>query len=187
MEKDLAILIRRTRLTETSLVIHWCSRSHGIIKTVAKGARNPKGKFHGNLDLFYEAEIEIVRSRRKDGDLHILRDLAVADRRLGIRKTYARTLAAAYFVRLLEIVCERETPITPLFDLLRRGLNYLDSTDPDWKAILHFEKEATRILGLQKGPVSPIQALGDLFHRVPDQRGELRALLENLPPGEEGG
>jgi DNA repair protein RecO (recombination protein O) len=177
VEKDHAILIRRSRLTETSLIIHWCAPGLGLVKTVAKGARNPKNKFHGNLDLFYEAEIEIVRSR--SSNLHILKDLSVTNPRFGIRKTYPRTLAAAYFITLLETVCERDTPIDELFHLLKRALDYLDKDNPDWKAILHFEKELTRILGLPAGPLSPIQALGDLYHRVPSQRGELQSLLQN--------
>jgi DNA repair protein RecO (recombination protein O) len=177
LEKDNAILIRRSRLTETSLIVHWCSARHGIMKTVAKGALRPKSKFHGRLDLFFDAEIELVRSRRSD--LHILRELAVTNPRVGIRSTYSRTLAASYFVQLLETVCERETPIDDLYDLLRRAVDFLDTTDPDRKAVLHFEHELTRLLGLERPTIAPIESIRELFHRVPPSRQDL---LDALGP-----
>ncbi len=175
MEKDRAILIRRFRLTETSLIIHWCALEHGLIKTVAKGARNPRNRFYGNLDLFYEAEIEFVRSRA--GDLHTLRDLAVTAPHFGIRTSYPRTLAASYFVRLLEVTCERETSVGDLYDLFRRALGYLEANEPDSRAILHFESEMARTLGIRSGPRPPIESLRDACHRIPEQRAELFSLL----------
>ena len=33
------IIIRLTRLTDSSLIVHWFSEDHGLLKTVAKGAR----------------------------------------------------------------------------------------------------------------------------------------------------
>jgi DNA repair protein RecO (recombination protein O) len=175
LHKDHAILIRRTRLTETSLIVHWCAATHGIIKTVAKGALRPKSPFQGKLDLFFDAEIEFIRSR--SSDLHTLKELAVTNLRLGVRTRYPRTLAAAYFVQLIEIVCERDTPIDDLHSLLRRGLDYLDANDPDQKAILHFERELARAIGIEKGAHSPIEAIRALFHRIPGTRADL---LENL-------
>ena len=52
-----------------------------------------------------------------------------------IRQSYLSTLTAAYFVRWIEIVAERETPIPELADLLVRGLNYLDRSGADLKAV----------------------------------------------------
>ena len=54
--KTRGTLIRRSPLTETSLIVHWCTHDHGIVKTVAKGARRPKSLFAGKLDLFYLCE-----------------------------------------------------------------------------------------------------------------------------------
>jgi DNA repair protein RecO (recombination protein O) len=52
MDKAHGIVIRLTKLTETSLIVHWCTREAGLLKTVAKGARRPKSPFAGKLDLF---------------------------------------------------------------------------------------------------------------------------------------
>jgi DNA repair protein RecO (recombination protein O) len=180
MHKDYAILIRRTRLTETSLIIHFCTATQGIIKTVAKGALRPKSPFRGKLDLFFATEIEFIRSRKSD--LHTLKELAVTNSRLGIRRRYSRTLAASYFVQLIEIVCERDTPINDLYDLLKRGLDFLDANDPDSRAILHFERELARAIGVEKGGPSPIEAIRALFHRIPGTRTELLEMMNMKGP-----
>ena len=79
MEKSTGIITRLTKLTETSLIVHWCTEEHGLIKTVAKGARSPKSVFSGKLDLFFEAELNWVQSRKSE--LNTLRELSVTNYR----------------------------------------------------------------------------------------------------------
>ena len=177
MEKTTANLIRRVRLTETSLIIHWCSDSQGLIKTVAKGARKPKNRFAGKLDLFFQCEIEIVRSRKSD--LHILKDVAILQTRVGIRNSYAQTLAASYFVKLVERVAESATPIPDLADLLERALDYLDQNQPDKQAVLHFEKELARCLGIDHPTRNPAVSISSTFGKLPKQREELLDMTDS--------
>ena len=131
--KTTAILLRKFPLTDTSLIVHWCSPEHGLIKTAAKGARRPGSPLTGQLDLFYEVEMEYAPARR--GDLHTLRDASVTNYRHGLQSSYLRVLAAAYFVRLIEMVAERETPIAGLHDLLTRALNWLCAHEPNLKGV----------------------------------------------------
>ena len=139
MEKSQGIIIRLTKLTETSLIVHWCTLEDGLIKTVAKGARRPKSSFVGKLDLFFEAEINWVRSRKSE--LHTLREVAVMDYRETLRKRYVDTVTASYFMDLLARVVELEHPVPELYDLLQRGLNYLGEKGADQRGLLHFERE----------------------------------------------
>lgn len=170
-------LIRRSPLTETSLIVHWCTQRHGIVKTVAKGARRPKSPFRGKLDLFYLCEVEIHEAKK--GDLHILKDLRIESPRLGLRTNYLRTLAASYFVKLIEKVSEDGTPIDESADLLDRGLNYLDANDADRRAVLHFEKQTAEILGIIEPGKDPVFCIADVFGSLPSQRGELMDRLES--------
>src|ERR1700712_7918 len=104
MESTTGILLRKRKLSDTSLIVSWCTSSLGCIQTVAKGARGPKSAFAGKLDLFYEAEIQIARSKRSN--LHTLREVALRNPFGGIRASYLRMQAAAYFVELIEICTE---------------------------------------------------------------------------------
>ncbi|MBP6785792.1 MAG: DNA repair protein RecO [Verrucomicrobiales bacterium] len=164
-------LIRRSPLTETSLIVHWCTHENGIVKTVAKGARRPKSPFAGKLDLFFLCEVEIHPAR--NGDLHILKDLKIERARLGLRRNYLQTLAASYFVKLIDQVAEAETPLPDLADLLDRGLNYLEDHDADQRSLIHFEKQLGEFLGVIEPEIDPIRSIEEHFGKIPPQRAEL--------------
>jgi DNA repair protein RecO (recombination protein O) len=166
-----AIVIRLTRLTETSLIVHWFSEAHGLIKTVAKGARRPKSPFAGKLDLFFGGEITISAARR--GELHSLREVVVHHWREGLRKNYLSTLLAAYCCQLLEMAVEPEHPDAALHDLLRRALDHLEASPPSLKALRHFEAELARLLGVTHHQSAAEVSLRDALGSLPASRGEL--------------
>jgi len=47
VETTAAILLRKRKLSDTSLIVSWCTESFGCIQTVAKGARRAKSPFAG--------------------------------------------------------------------------------------------------------------------------------------------
>lgn len=174
MESTEAILLRKRKFSDTSLIVSWCTESFGCIQTVAKGARRPKTPFAGKLDLFFETEISVVRSRRSN--LHTLTEVVLKNPFAGIRSTYLRTQTAAYFVELIEICTERDHREPELFGLLRRAFSYLNENDPTPRAIAHFETELARIAGVHdvtKLKADPAFALGNLFGRLPLSRKPL--------------
>jgi len=172
-----AILLRKTKLTETSLIITWLTEAHGRLKTVAKGARQPKSRFSGVLDLFFECEIQFARSRRSE--LHILREASLLEPHEGLRLDYTRVALASYFVELIELVTEPDHPSPELFDLLKRGLGFLNTHPAEARALLHFETELVRLLGIQGQPgVTPAVAIGRVYHRLPAARASLLKTLK---------
>ena len=178
METTAAILLRKRKFSDTSLIVSWCTESFGCIQTVAKGARRPKSSFTGKLDLFFEAEISIVRSRKSD--LHTLTEVVVSNPFSGIRTNYLRTQTAAYFVELIEICTERDHCEPELFALLRRAFGYLDKNNPTPRAVAHFETELARIAGVhdeKRLKADPAFALGNLFGRLPLSRTPLLKTL----------
>ena len=178
MESTEAILIRKRKFSDTSLIVSWCTESFGCIQTVARGARRAKSPFAGKLDLFFEAEIQIARSRRSD--LHTLTEVVLKNPFPGIRSNYVRTQSAAYFVELIEFCTERDHREPELFTLLRRAFGYLDVNDPTQRAVSHFETELARIAGVhdsKKLKADPAFALGNLFGRLPLSRAPLLKTL----------
>lgn len=171
MESTAAILLRKRKLSDTSLIVSWCTESLGCIRTVAKGARRPRSPFAGKLDLFFETEIQIARSRKSN--LHTLTEIALRNPFGGIRKHHLRTQAAAYFVELIEICTESDHHEPELFALLRRAFGYLNENDPTLKAVAYFETELARITGVHDAKMlknDPAVALGNLFGRLPLSR-----------------
>ena len=172
-----ATLIRLTRLTDTSLIVHWFTEDHGLVKTVAKGARRPKSSFAGQLDLFFSGEITFQRARR--GELHSLREVSIRTWREGLRKNYTATVLAAYCCQLLESAVENEHPEPELHDLLCRALDHIEVTEPSLKALRHFERELARLLGITNHQRQADVSLRDVLGTLPASREEL---LERLSP-----
>lgn len=178
MESTTGILLRKRKLSDTSLIISWCTESLGCIQTVAKGARRAKSPFAGKLDLFFEAEIQISRSKRSN--LHSLTEVMLKNPFGGIRKNFRRTQAASYFVELIEISTESDHHEPELFALLQRAFHYLSVNDPNLRAVLHFETELARIAGVHDTKMlksDPALALANLFGRLPSSRGDLLKAL----------
>lgn len=175
MEKTDAILIDRMPYRETSLIVQWCSPEAGVFKTIAKGVLRPKSPFAGRLDLFVSADVRFVRGR--SSDLHTLTEVQWIEPRLGLRQSYARVLAATYFVKLVTQVVERETAIPAIHHLLRKALDYLDGKEPTMAVVERFERRLAEDLGIAgEGEFS--RAIEVAFHRrLPVQRGQLVKLI----------
>ncbi len=169
------MLLRKTKLTETSLIITWFSAAHGKIKTVAKGARQAKSCFAGQLDLFFDCEIDLARSKKSD--LHILREVVVKNPHAALRQDYPRVATASYFVELIELTTETDHPAPELYDLLRRAFDFLSLNPASKRALLHFESELARLLGVTHPEVTAAVALGRTYHRLPDARPGLLKTL----------
>jgi len=181
MESTAAILLRKRKFSDTSLIVSWCTESLGCIQTVAKGARRAKSPFAGKLDLFFETDIQIARSRRSN--LHTLTEVVLKNAFGAIRTDYRRMQAAAYFVELIEICTERDHREPELFALLRRAFGYLDANDANARAVSHFETELARIAGvhdIRKLKADPAFALGNLFGRLPLSRTPLLKTLASM-------
>ncbi|HET9418556.1 MAG TPA: DNA repair protein RecO [Chthoniobacterales bacterium] len=180
MQSTAAILLRKRKFSDTSLIVSWCTESLGCVQTIAKGARRPKTLFAGKLDLFYEAEISIVPSRRST--LHTLAEVMLKNTFVGIRQSYVRTQTAAYFVELIELCTERDHHEPELFSLLRRAFTFLDKNAPTPRAVSHFETELARVAGVHDvtaAKANPAFALGNLFGRLPLSRTPLLKKLES--------
>lgn len=189
MERSRGILIRLTKLTDTSLIVHWFTEGQGLIKTAAKGARNPKSPFAGKLDLFYEAEFDWVRSRKSD--LHALREVSVIATRESICRNYNAMILSGYCCRLLELLVERDHPEPQLFDLLQRALDHIADKGASARALRHFEQETARILGLSDDRRQAMPVLMEHLGGLPPQRGQLLERLKNaadfhFPDGKTG-
>lgn len=175
MDTTSALLLRKTKLSDTSLILTWLTLAHGKMKTVAKGARQPRSRFAGRLDLFFECDITIARSRKSE--LHTLRDADLIEPHEGLRRDYDRVALAAYFVELIELVTEPEHAVADLYDLLRRALRHLNDQAASLRALEHFERELVRLLGIQHPEVSAALAIGRAYHKLPSARRELVARL----------
>jgi DNA repair protein RecO (recombination protein O) len=171
-----AVLLRRIRFSDTSLIISWFSRERGKLKTVAKGALRAKSSFAGKLDLFFHCELTVSWSRRSE--LHTLREAVVIEPFAGIRQNYPNTLAAGYFSELVEEMTEPEHPEAAIYELLVRALGYLETKPVTARAVDFFEQELAKTLGLEGN--RPNEASDHLLHSLQRARTTRTRLLTVL-------
>jgi DNA repair protein RecO len=173
-ETTQAILLRRTRFGESGCVLVWLAGDRGKIRTAARGTSRKESGLRGRLDLFYHAEIQFAPSRKSD--LHALREVRLIETWEGLRKDYARLLAASYFAELCDLLTEPGHAVPGLFDLLRRALGHMDANAPTRRAVEFFESETCRVLGFGHAgnALGAIEAHGG---RIPSNRRRLAELL----------
>ncbi len=174
-----AIVLRKTKLTETSLILSLLTASHGRVKAVAKGARKTKGPLAGQIDLFYLCEVTLRASKKSE--LHTLLDARLVEPHPAIREHYLRLLFASYASEMIELATEPEHPSPELFHLMQRLLKYLSEKQPDRRALSFFEMEICRATGIDPG--NEAQASRELlrhFHKLPESRRELVSALNVL-------
>lgn len=176
MRTGKGIILRLTKLTETSLIVTWCVEGVGLVKTVAKGARRPKSTFAGKLDLFYTAELSWISSSKSE--LGNLRELVVSEYAEGIRKRYKNTMVAGYFATLLEYVMEDGEVDDDAYGLLVRAYRYLADVPAEWKAVVHFEKQLAILLGVWDEKALPHISLRRAFGGLPKSRSACEGLFQ---------
>lgn len=141
------IILRTRPLTDTSLIIHWLTDTHGRIATVAKGARRPKSPFAGKLDLFYTADFQFTRSRRSE--LHTLREVVLRDTHPALRQDLGWLQQAAYAAAFVEQTTETETPLPEVFKLVEEFIAHVPQQPAKPRSIYAFELKLLRELGLE--------------------------------------
>lgn len=175
MRTEKGIILRLTKLTETSLIVTWCVDGVGLVKTVAKGARRPRSQYAGKLDLFYTAELSWVDSAKSE--LGSLRELVVSDYAEELRSSYRNTVVAGYFSSLVEYVMESGDVAEDIFGLLVRALEYLKKQSAEMKGLIHFEKELCILLGVWDGMSYPHVCLRRAVGGLPRNRESCRDVL----------
>ena len=172
-----AILLRRYRFSENSLVVVWLTDRHGKVKTAVRSATKPGSPFAGRLELFTEAEILFKPPRASNGgDLYSLKEVVVTGDP-ALPANYTTILTASYFVELCDLFTETMHPMPELFTLLQRAWGYLRKEPSSKRAVEHFETELARLLGVHDSTLPAHQSLITLAHKLPLNRTRL---LEQL-------
>lgn len=173
MEQTGAILIRRHAWSDTSLVLTWSTAAHGKVRTMAKGARRAGSPFTGRLDLFHRVEIGYQPARR--GDLHTLREVRLVD---PFQSTAASNLfLAGYFAELVDRTTEPGHPVPEIHDLLARALTHLGANAATGRALVFFEEELCRFLGILEAPGAALASLERYCGKIPASRAEALGLI----------
>lgn len=122
-ESDTGLIINRYPYSETSLIVIWLAKKHGLISTAARGVYKQGSPFLGKIDLFYLANFEFRVNPRSD--LHTLKDLSIIETFPCLRTNLTALNRASYCAFLIQKLIEKATPVPELFDLFLQLLSLL--------------------------------------------------------------
>ncbi len=173
---DEGCILRLSPLGDYSLIVTWCTRERGIVRTAARNARKPGSDFTGRLDLFHECELLFSEPAR--GDLFALHSAELISPRLGLRRSLLHLRLCSYLSNLLLATVEPGAPGEEWHKLMAGALDYVAGEPALRPAILtHFEKRLASLHGILNPLLPAHDALQQHFAHLPAGRADLLAAL----------
>ena len=146
-QRDSAICLRTTDYSETSQVVHFLTRTSGLVHLLAKGSKRKKSKSGGALDLLSEGDLVFSASSRDT--LGTLMEFSEATAHTVLRSDAARLNAALYMTELAETMLAEADPHPEVFDLLHNAMLRLGQQDAPVAAVLaYYQWRLLRNVGL---------------------------------------
>ncbi|MEY8461202.1 DNA repair protein RecO [Eggerthellaceae bacterium 24-137] len=120
-----ALVLRRTKLGESDLILTMLGADGSLAKAVAKGARKPKSSFAARTEPLCVADLLLARGRSLD----IVKEARLASAHDGLRRTVEGSAAAMPVLELLGRMAQPSLANPRLFQVADRALNVMDSAD----------------------------------------------------------
>ena len=122
-----AIVLRKTKLGESDLIVTFLGRDGSQIRAVAKGARKPTSPFAARLEICSECDMLLVRGRSLD----IVKEARIASSHEAVRTDFDRMLLADCMMELLGRTTQEALEIPSLFALTHTALDALEQAGPN--------------------------------------------------------
>ena len=121
-----AVLLRAHAFGETSRILRFYTRDHGLLSVMARGVRTRSGKGATTLDTFASGELTAyVKAQR---DLHTMKDFACTRSRGSLGASVLRFAGASAVAELVVVHTDQE-PHPEVFDALEGSLDALESVE----------------------------------------------------------
>ncbi len=142
-----AIVLRRANLGEADRVVTLFTREHGRLPAVAKGARKPKSRFAGRLELFTHLRALLAQGRTLD----VVSQVEVIDPFAPLRGDLERMSVAAFAAEVTDRALPEREPQPAVFAALRQALRTAAVGDAELAGVWY----AAQLLSLSGyGPVT---------------------------------
>ena len=142
---DDAVVLRRFDWSETSQIAWLYTRSRGLVRGVAKGAKRPRSAFDGGLETLTRGEVGIIT--KPDADLATLTFWDLREVWWSVRTNLDANRAGLFAAGLLASIVTDQDPYPRLFDELTGLLASLESGSEPWAAVLRFQWAALEDTG----------------------------------------
>jgi DNA repair protein RecO (recombination protein O) len=139
MFKSRAIVIRKTKYSESDLIVQVLTPDGGKVSLMARGAVKSRKRFGGGLlESGNHLEIQYQKSNKPDA-LSILNEAILIDDFADLRKNYERLELALWIIEIVgKVSQEGDEQSAALFNLLGQSLRALSQANQTEAFQLHF-------------------------------------------------
>lgn len=145
--KTEAISLKRADYRETSQLLTLYSRDFGKLTCIAKGARRPKTRFQGGIDLLNQCEIIFLEPRW--GGLSTLTECTVKNHFPLLRKRLEHFYSANFLAELVLLATPERDPSPAVYRLLLDYLEALGDFKRTQELVLSFVLKLQGLLGMR--------------------------------------
>lgn len=121
-----AIVLRKTKLGESDLIVTLLVEDGSQVRAVAKGARKPASSFAARLELYAVADVLCSKGRSLD----IVKEARLVDGNGRLRCDLEHAACAAPMAELLDRVTQMGLESAKIFALTQAALSCLDAATP---------------------------------------------------------
>ncbi|MEO1479305.1 MAG: DNA repair protein RecO, partial [Bacteroidota bacterium] len=141
-----AVVLRTLDYGETSQIVALFTREHGLLSVIAKGSRRPKSRFGSTLQPL--AYVQAVYYFREGRGLQTLKETAHVQRFATLPLDLDRLTRGMRMLELVRALFEEGEPNPAVFNLLLRGLHWLDTAPPrPANGLCHVQLRLATLLG----------------------------------------
>ncbi len=138
-----AINLKTSKIGEADKIVVLFSGSRGKIHGIAKGARKPKSKFGGRLEILAYNHVMLAKGK----ELDVVSQVETIENFYKLRTEPSKLEAGIYLIRLVDASTETGQKNTALFDLLVESLTLLKDDFNVQNLIKMFEVSLTDVEG----------------------------------------
>ena len=113
-----AVVLDRTKLGETDLILTLLAQDGSQRRAVAKGARKPGGRLAARVELFSECDLLLAEGRSLD----VVSEAALVDAHPRLRGDFDRVAAASAVAEVARLTCFEDAPDGFLRPICSRAL-----------------------------------------------------------------
>lgn len=141
--KTEAIVLKRTNLGEADSIITLYTPNLGKIKAVAKGARRPRSKLGGHLDLLTQSSLLLAQGQNLD----IITQSQTIESFIPLRNDLESTSCGIYVAELVDQFTPEQVENYPVYKLLQNTLLWLCEARNKELVLRYFELHLLSYLG----------------------------------------
>ncbi len=122
------LVLRKTKLKETDLILTCLTCDGAQLRLVAKGARKPNSAFSSRLELFSCAHVLAARGK----NLSIVKEAKLLQDNIAVRESLTRSAAASVLCELLSKATDVQLSVQYLYPMTCRALECMGGADEAW-------------------------------------------------------